>query len=62
MFNTLIKQAGTVFASTCTYLIPIVAIGWGLLDGETVTVVQLVSVGVIVLGVWLINKKPGQKA
>lgn len=57
MFNTLIKQAGTVFASTCTYLIPIVAIGWGLLDGETVTVVQLFSVGVIVLGVWLINKK-----
>jgi len=57
IFNTLIKQAGTVFASTCTYLIPIVAIGWGLLDGETVTTVQFLSVGVIILGVWLINKK-----
>lgn len=57
IFNTLIKQAGTVFASTCTYLIPIVAIGWGLLDGETVTMVQFLSVGVIILGVWLINKK-----
>lgn len=57
IFNTLIKQAGTVFASTCTYLIPIVAIGWGLLDGEIVTMVQFMSVGVIILGVWLINKK-----
>lgn len=57
IFNTLIKQAGTVFASTCTYLIPVVAIGWGLLDGETVTPVQLFSVAIIILGVWLINKK-----
>ena len=57
IFNSLIKQAGTVFASTCTYLIPIVAIGWGLLDGEVVTVVQFFSVGIIILGVWLINKK-----
>lgn len=57
IFNMLIKQAGTVFASTCTYLIPIVAIGWGLLDRETVTLVQFLSVGVIILGVWLINKK-----
>lgn len=57
LFNSLIKLTGTVFASTCTYLIPIVAISWGLLDGEVVTVVQMLSVGVIILGVWLINKK-----
>ncbi len=57
IFNSLIKQAGTVFASTCTYLIPIVAIGWGLLDGEIITIVQLFSMGVVILGVWLINKK-----
>jgi drug/metabolite transporter (DMT)-like permease len=62
LFNTLIKLAGTVFASSCTYLIPIVAIGWGLLDGEAVTLLQFLSVGVIILGVWLINKKkPDQK-
>ena len=57
LFNTLIKLAGTVFASSCTYLIPIAAIGWGLLDGEVVTLIQLLSVGIIILGVWLINKK-----
>jgi drug/metabolite transporter (DMT)-like permease len=57
LFNTLIKLSGTVFSSSCTYLIPIVAIGWGLLDGEVVTLLQFMSVGVIILGVWLINKK-----
>ncbi len=57
LFNTLIKQAGTIFSSSCTYLIPIVAIGWGLLDNEVVTMVQFFSVGIIILGVWLINKK-----
>ncbi len=57
LFNSLIKLTGSVFASTCTYLIPIVAIGWGLLDGETVTIVQFFAMGVVILGVWLINKK-----
>jgi drug/metabolite transporter (DMT)-like permease len=56
-FNRLIKQAGTVFASSCTYLIPVVAIGWGLYDGEVVTPVQLIAIGVIIAGVWIINKK-----
>lgn len=56
-FNTLIKQAGTVFSASCTYLIPIVAVGWGLLDGEIITTIQLLAVGIIILGVWLINKK-----
>lgn len=56
-FNTLIKQAGTVFSASCTYLIPIVAVGWGLLDGEIITAVQFLAVGIIILGVWLINKK-----
>lgn len=62
LFNTLIRISNIVFASSCTYLIPVVAIGWGLLDGETVTIVQFFSMGIVILGVWLINKKPSQKA
>jgi drug/metabolite transporter (DMT)-like permease len=61
LFNNLIRISGIVFASSCTYLIPVVAIGWGLLDGETVTIVQFFSMGIVILGVWLINKKPSQK-
>lgn len=57
IYNTLIKEAGTVFAASCTYLIPIVAVGWGIFDGESITLIQLLSVAVIILGVWLINKK-----
>lgn len=57
VYNDLIKQAGTVFAASCTYLIPIVAIGWGILDGETIHVLQFLSVGIIILGIWLINRK-----
>jgi drug/metabolite transporter (DMT)-like permease len=61
LFNNLIRMSNIVFASSCTYLIPVVAIGWGLLDGETVTIVQFFSMGIVILGVWLINKKPSQK-
>ena len=34
MFNKLIQISPIIFASSVTYLIPIVAILWGLLDGE----------------------------
>lgn len=57
VFNTLIKQAGTVFAASCTYLIPIVAVVWGMVFGESITISQLFSAGIIIIGVWLINKK-----
>src|ERR1700752_5128128 len=49
-YNVLIKLSGTVFAASCTYLIPIVAIGWGVADGEMVTIPQFVAIGVIIGG------------
>lgn len=55
VYNTLIKLSGTLFAASCTYLIPVVAIGWGLVDGETVNLIQFLAIGVIIGGVWLIN-------
>jgi drug/metabolite transporter (DMT)-like permease len=55
-YNILIKNSGTVFASSCTYLIPIVAIGWGLFDGEKVNFYQIFSIVVIILSVYLINR------
>ena len=56
-YNVLIREAGAVFASTCTYLIPIVAICWGLMDYEKITLVQLLSIFVIILSVYLINRR-----
>jgi drug/metabolite transporter (DMT)-like permease len=57
VYNTLIKQAGTVFASTCTYLIPIVAVFWGLLIGESVNLLQMAGILIVILSVYLINRR-----
>lgn len=55
VYNTLIKLSGTVFAASCTYLIPIVAIGWGLFDGEIINLAQILAVIVVIAGIWMIN-------
>ncbi|GAB4094163.1 DMT family transporter [Flaviaesturariibacter terrae] len=57
LFYILIKRAGGLFASLVTYAIPVVAIGWGLLDGEAISVVQFGCLAVILGGVYLVNKK-----
>ena len=58
LFYMLIQKSGTLFASLVTYAIPIVGIGWGFLDGENITALQVVCLGVILAGVFLANKKP----
>jgi drug/metabolite transporter (DMT)-like permease len=56
VFNFLIKETTALFASSVTYLIPVVAIMWGLIDGETVELNQLIGIVIILTGVHLINK------
>jgi drug/metabolite transporter (DMT)-like permease len=61
IFNKLIKETTAVFATTVTYLIPVVALGWGLLDGELIQLTDLVFMLFILLGIFLINmKSPGK--
>jgi drug/metabolite transporter (DMT)-like permease len=57
IFNKLISQSTAIFASSVTYLIPIVVIFWGVFDGEEVTLIHLLSVVIILSGVYLVNKK-----
>ena len=57
LHNKLIKMAGAVFASHCSYLIPVVAVAWGLFDGESVNTVQIISILVIILSVYLFNRR-----
>lgn len=57
MFNTLIKNAGTVFASSVTYLIPVVAIFWGLAAYEPIYWPQYLGMGVVLAAIWLINRR-----
>jgi drug/metabolite transporter (DMT)-like permease len=56
-FNTLIKITGPIFASSVTYLIPIVALLWGIADGEYFTLKHLLWIAMIIGGVLLVNKK-----
>jgi drug/metabolite transporter (DMT)-like permease len=53
LFYVLIKSAGTVFSSMVTYGIPFVALFWGVLDGEEVTVLQFAGLTTILFGVYL---------
>ena len=57
LFNLLVKNTGTLFSSSVTYLIPIVAILWGIFDGEEISMRQIICIFVILGGVYLVNRK-----
>ena len=57
MFNKLVQMATPVFASSVTYLMPIVAVIWGLMDGEGFSLVQALATLFILTGVYLANKR-----
>ena len=57
MFNKLVQISTPVFSSSVTYLIPIVAIMWGVLDGEKLSYIQFIAGGIILFGVYLVNRK-----
>ena len=56
IFNKLIQISDPVFTTSVTYTIPVVALGWGMLDGEVFSFWQLVSAMVILLGVFIVNR------
>lgn len=56
IFNKLIQISDPVFSSSVTYTIPVVGLGWGILDGEVFSVLQLASTLVILLGVFIVNR------
>lgn len=55
-YNKMVHLATPIFASSVTYLIPIVAVFWGILDGEELSITQLFAGLIILLGVYLLNK------
>lgn len=57
LFYRLIQISSPVFASSVTYLIPVVAFFWGLLDNEGLTFIQLIGAAIIMFGVYLSAKK-----
>ncbi|MFC2107248.1 DMT family transporter [Bacteroidota bacterium] len=60
-FNKLIKISNPVIASSVTYMIPIVALMWGILDGEKFETIYLLYILLILSGVYLVNKKKDKR-
>ncbi len=57
----LLNIAGPLFASTVTLLMPIVAIMWGVLDGEILTLGQIIGGIIIVSGLLFLRAKNLEK-
>lgn len=57
IFNKLVQISTPVFASSVTYLMPLVAVLWGILDGEGFSWQEALAALLILLGVYLANAK-----
>jgi len=57
LLNIIIRNTSAIYAQSVTYIIPIFAISWGLMDGEMISALHIVSMCFILLGVYLTNKK-----
>ncbi|WPP48510.1 DMT family transporter [Catalinimonas niigatensis] len=56
LFNKLVQMQTAVFASSVTYIIPIVAVVWGVLDGEALSIYHFLGMGAILCGVYVANR------
>ncbi len=57
IFYRLVQMTSALYASMVSYLMPVVAIFWGLLDGEAFFIVHVVGVLFILSGVYVVQKK-----
>ena len=57
LFFKLIQMSSALFASTVAFLIPIVAIGFGFLDGEKGTIYHFLGMVMILFGVYITRKR-----
>lgn len=57
LYYKLIQNTSPVFASTVTYLLPLIAVIWGLLDGESFSIWYVIGGLLILWGIYLIREK-----
>ncbi|MEL7161698.1 MAG: DMT family transporter [Bacteroidota bacterium] len=57
IFVRLIQRTGAVFASTVSYVIPLVALGWGIAVGEALSWWQVPAIVLVLIGVFLSKGK-----
>ncbi len=57
LFNKLVQISSPIFSASVTYLIPITAVILGVLDGEKISLLQILSAFIIFFGVYLVNRR-----
>jgi drug/metabolite transporter (DMT)-like permease len=57
LFYMLVKKEGPLFASLVTYGIPVIAVIWGIVYGETITLAETGCLIIILAGVYMVNRK-----
>lgn len=57
LWNILIKKLTAIFAASVTYVIPVFALMWGIIDGESINLRQIFGMMMILAGIYLVNKK-----
>jgi drug/metabolite transporter (DMT)-like permease len=54
-YNYLLKISSVLFAASVTYMMPLVAVLWGVFDGESFCLTSIIWIALILLGVFLVN-------
>lgn len=62
LFNELIKISTPMFSSSITYAIPVMAIIWALIDGETIDATTYTLTSLIILSIYLIKHDKSKQA
>lgn len=57
LFFRMVQRSGAIFSSTVSYIVPLVALSWGLLDGEGFAFWQIPAIVMVLLGVFLSRRK-----
>lgn len=57
IYFRLIQMSSPIFASSVTYMLPIVAIFWGIADNETLSAIQFLGAFIVLFGVYLSARK-----
>ena len=57
MFNKLLRISSPIYASSVTYIMPLVAVMWGVMDGEKLLAGHFIGMAAILGGVYLANRK-----
>ncbi len=57
LYYRLVQKTDALFASSVTYLIPLVAVGWGIADNERFSLIQAFGMVLILWGVWLVTQR-----